>query len=324
MRFTLIVLGLLLVTCKIDQAHSHIAAFSEDDDFLRKLVEAAAKGSKEIVDDSIKAEINHIRKIRATSNTVKAWLDSDLNSCSLPSSKIGIFCNISYNSPTMLVRRLTKVLEFVIDRFSNIQSQFGSNCANIVKEIMCKGFIPQCSVNGSTATYGTFASSCAGMTACSSNLINIEGQTGPQICARAGTKIQLTQCQKYSPGTINSQICGSLPTNIVFPGYLTTDIQRKTLSIAASKTQLEKANVKKSCVDRWMKLLCVNTPFCSSDRKKLYSAVTRQQCQAAFNCLPSSFQGSSLLDCTVYPDQTSASVTLPPDQAYSGGGTATV
>lgn len=171
----------------------------------------------------------------------------------------------------------------IVDGFSNIQSAFGFNCANIVKQVLCKGMIPQCSSNRTIATYGSFASACAGMSACPSSLINFNSMTGPQICADNGRQIQLTTCQKYNVGTLNTQFCGQLPSNITFPSWMIANLPSLSTSIGSLKSTLQRGQVSTDCTNKWIKLACVAPPFCSADRKKILSAVTKQQCETAIN-----------------------------------------
>ena len=121
------------------------------------------------------------------------------------------------------------------------------------------------------------------MSSCSSTLININGQTGAQICAGAGRSIDLTTCGKYSVGSFNSQLCGQLPANITFPSWMLPNLPGISATVGSLKVQLERGRVSQDCVNKWVKMICVNAPFCDAARSKALSAVTKQQCQAAID-----------------------------------------
>ncbi|RDD45754.1 hypothetical protein TrispH2_002102 [Trichoplax sp. H2] len=110
--------------------------------------------------------------------------------------------------------------------------------------------------------------------------------------------------------------CGSNFPNLV------ENLAARAVAISALQTAFSNAAVTSTCGTKWTNIACVLIPSCSSDRTTVLSAVTKQQCQDAINCLPSSLQNSYriIYNCSAYPDSNSTTVCTPSGEAYRSAG----
>ncbi|RDD45755.1 hypothetical protein TrispH2_002103 [Trichoplax sp. H2] len=266
--------------------------------------------------------VEHIRQIRSTQPIV-AWISGNSAGCKRLPSSARSFCGTDYNSPATYVNSIGPIFSTLQASFSLLQQTLGSTCTNALKTILCQGALPRCSSDSSTATFGNFQSACTSLNSCGViNIPNIGSQSFSQYCKQSGRTFSLITCSKFSGSTLNSQYCGALPANITFPNYLLQNMATLGAAISALQTTFSTGGVSNSCRAKWTNMVCVLTPFCSSDKSKQLTAVTRQQCQAAINCLPSGLQNSlsSVYNCANYPDSSGATVCMPPGEAYKMAG----
>ncbi|EDV27107.1 uncharacterized protein TRIADDRAFT_54734 [Trichoplax adhaerens] len=255
--------------------------------------------------------VEHIRQIRSSRPVV-----------GLPSS-VRSFCGTDYNSPTYYVDTVGATFSAVQLSFSLLQHTLSSNYTNALKTILCGGAFPKCSADSSTATNGNFQSACSALNSCGSNFPNLGPQSFLQYCNESGKTFSLRTCSKFKAGTFSSQYCEALPANITFPYYYSVEnLAARAVAISALQTAFSNAAVTSTCGTKWTNIACVLIPSCSSDRTTVLSAVTKQQCQDAINCLPSSLQNSYriIYNCSAYPDSNSTTVCTPSGEAYRSAG----
>ena len=186
----------------------------------------------------------------------------------------------------MIVHRIDPILVPVVDAV-NKNNLITASCKDTIKEILCKGFFPQCSSDGSTATYATFTSACTNIALCGNNAVNINGIDTRKICSNSGQTVDLKSCVKYTsnvPGTSgNHNPCGPLPANITFPSLSIDDLARNRLIANSLNRIFQSQGVTTACTNQWYKMLCSSTPYCSPDQSKVLTAVTMQQCESAIS-----------------------------------------
>lgn len=211
------------------------------------------------------------------------WVEGDLNSCVKPTSIMQTFCQMNYTVPQIIVRRVTKTLHFIINNFAILQTQMSYTCRNSLKEVLCKGSLPKCSDDRKTASFLNYRSACSSLSSCGSNLVNLNGLNTQSLCQESGQQFTLTRCLKSPLTSLNTQYCGALPKDIAFPAWIQPVLFRQTAVISSLKSTFDSSKVSASCTNQWITMTCTSTPFCSSDRKKIVSGVTKQQCDSAIS-----------------------------------------
>ncbi|RDD45753.1 hypothetical protein TrispH2_002105 [Trichoplax sp. H2] len=320
MKSACLALVIFSILCHVNGFNTPIGVFRTQDDLVHQVVKLIADNTKNVQkDDENYVAVAEIRKRRNVNVTAVAYVESDLNSCSMPSSSIRSFCGTSYTSPTIMVKRLDKAMGLIANSFSTLQVTLGSTCSSAVKQILCTGAYPRCSSDSTVATYGSIASGCSGLSSCPANTISLNGQTGTQICTLSGRQISLTSCGRYSMNSLNPFQCGTLPSNITFPTWLIPELPGQSAAITNLRNTLSRAGIGTSCTNRWVRISCRNVPFCSSDSKKLLGVISRQECEAAINCLPNNLQAAIklLYECNIFPDQNAQTYEVPPNQGYT-------
>lgn len=174
--------------------------------------------------------------------------------------------------------RSDQILPILQRVVAQMRSQNGSTCANALKDILCQLDFPPCSTDYSMIIYNNITSACSSLATCQSNVTDIL----MPICQNYKKAHQVKICQKFSQGTLNSQFCGALPQSITFPNWSIGRMNVTTL-IIASVNRLLFLTATPSCRNKWINMLCVSIPFCSSDGTKILTAVTKSYCEDAIN-----------------------------------------
>ncbi|EDV22026.1 hypothetical protein TrispH2_010510 [Trichoplax sp. H2] len=323
----ILLVGIAISMCVVDGGHSsHLSALSGHHGLLQEIIDIIKQDSGKVASEEIAYknpyESFHIIQRRAASpGSVTVWVEGDVNQCVKPSASIMSFCDVNYLVPATIIKRTTKTLHFIISNFNILQRQLSTTCQNSLKDVLCKGTLPKCSSDTKSATYLDFSRSCSGLKTCGSKLVNVNGLNTQAICQSTGQQFTLSTCVKSSLASINSMYCGPLPKDIAFPSWVVPNLYQQSAIIASMKSSYAAAGVSAFCSDKWIKMSCTTIPFCSTDRRKIVSSVTKQQCQSAISCLPTTTQNVLALawDCNAYPDEKSQKMTMSDSQAYPNG-----
>ncbi|EDV21904.1 uncharacterized protein TRIADDRAFT_59591 [Trichoplax adhaerens] len=266
-----------------------------------------------------KRSLEQTREIAKPNVTV--WIAGDIDSCSLPDENIRSFCKIEYKVPTVIAKRTSRLFQFIIKNFKILKSQMLTDCLYSLKEVLCKGTLPQCSKDTVTASYSNIQQACAQVRWCTSSFTSLTDQSWMQSCQVSGQTFDLKVCKKANVTSINLQNCGPLPKQITFPTWIIPNIEQKSKSKALIRRSYSHEGVNSRCIDKWVNMYCLSAPFCSSHHNKIVSGITQQQCQSALNCLPDRIRKFLLLtvDCNAYPDENSEKEIMSSECAYSNG-----
>ncbi|RDD45750.1 hypothetical protein TrispH2_002106 [Trichoplax sp. H2] len=254
--------------------------------------------------------LHHIKQREIQSTPSKIWLDGSLTSCVNVGVNISSFCNINYKVPEYLVKTLTLTLEFVAKSYEVLRPRLHTDCFAAIREIVCKGTLPKCSLDG-TATYLNFSSSCSHLNStCLPNIIHINGQSGSTLCSEAGKQYTLNACRKPKLTAINKDHCSPFSNGITYPTWLMASLAIQEATVKNTKTSFERRNVSTDCINKWVKFTCNRIPFCSLDQTSLHVGVSKQQCEEALTCLPPSMAATRRagMDCNSFPDSNNAVV----------------
>ncbi|EDV20140.1 uncharacterized protein TRIADDRAFT_61336 [Trichoplax adhaerens] len=250
------------------------------------------------------------RLTRSTISDLKYIKDEGaLNSCMQPSNRIMSFCNMSYSVPSSYMRGIAKQMDFIVDYINTRASSFTPQCLFNTKEVLCKGLLPKCSSNLTTASYLTITQPCLSLTSCPNGIFTTISRTPASLCNLSGRQFSLNTCVSSRITSLSPGICGTFP-NVTVPPWAVPILQRQGASVLALRVGYNLLGVSSDCINRWTKFACQASTACNATQDGIITfGWSREECTAAVNCLPDAIKTPTAgqLDCNIYPSSSGAS-----------------